>query len=83
MKGLVGHILNLLGSVAISLLAGNLYFMVFKKNLPEAVQTQFSHAAAQVTFMGVSVLFGVLIFAWTFLAVKISQALSGRPKPKT
>ena len=80
-KRLIGIVLAALGSVVMGLIAAQWFFGLFDKTVPPAVITSFNRSAAHGFFITYGLCFGVVIFAWTLLAVALSRFFPGSPKP--
>ncbi len=80
-KRLIGIVLAAVGSVALGLIAAEWFFGLFNKTVPPAVITAFNRGAAHGAFIGYGIGLGVMIFAWTLLAVVLARFFPGAPKP--
>jgi ABC-type phosphate transport system permease subunit len=80
-KRLIGIVLAALGSVVVGLIAAEWFFGLFNKTVPPAVITAFNRGAAHGAFIGYGIGLGVMIFAWTLLALALARFFPGTPKP--
>ena len=80
-KRLIGIVLAAAGSVVLGYLAGQRFFSLFDRTVPPAVITDFNRATAHGFFITYGLILGVVIFAWTVLAVVLARYFPGVPKP--
>jgi hypothetical protein len=74
----VGIILLLAGSVAIGALLGWFAYGVFKTNVPQQLMAVSDKVTVPSQFVGAGAAWGLLIFAWSLLAVACSRWFLGR-----
>ncbi len=82
-RRLIGIVLAAVGSIALGVVAGQWFFGLFDKTVPPAVITDFNRGTAHGFFITYGLGFGVVIFAWTLLAVALARFFPGTPKPPT
>jgi hypothetical protein len=80
-KKVIGLILNLIGSVAIGLFAGQKFYSIFDKTVPAGSMTELVRAGTHSAYLLSGALFGVAIFAWTALAAWMSRFFPAAPAP--
>lgn len=82
MPRFVGLGLLLVGSLALGLGAGHVFFGLFEKTVPPAVITSFNKGAAYFAFLGYGFLLGFVVYLWTMLAMGIARVTGARrPAP--
>ncbi len=79
-KRLIGIVLAAVGSVVLGVIASQWFFGLFDKTVPPAVITSFNKSAVHGAFLGYGIGLGVLIFAWTLLAVALARFFPASPK---
>jgi hypothetical protein len=72
-KRMIGLALVAIGSVGIGALAGQKFFQIFDKTVPAGSMTDLVRAGTHTAYLGSGVLFGVVIAAWTVVAVWLSR----------
>jgi hypothetical protein len=72
-KRWIGLALSLIGSVAIGVLASQKFYALFDKTVPAGAMTDLVRTGTHGTYMGVGVVFGLVIFGWTTLAAWASR----------
>jgi hypothetical protein len=77
---LVGLLVLLLGSEALGVVFGNLFFRLFNHTVPPAVLTSFNKGTAHAAFLLYGLLVGFFIFVWGIVAVMGSRAFRGGTK---
>lgn len=80
-KRLIGIVLAAVGSVVLGIIAAQCFFGLFDKTVPPAVITSFNRSTAHGFFITYGLGLGVVIFAWTLLAVALARFFPGSPKP--
>ena len=80
-KRLIGIVLAALGSVVLGLIAAEWFFGLFNKTVPPAVITDFNRSTAHGFFITYGLGLGVMIFAWTLIALALARFFPGTPKP--
>ncbi len=80
-KRLIGIVLAAVGSLVLGYLAGERFFVLFDKTVPPAVITDFNRATAHGFFITYGLVLGVVVFAWTLLAVVLARFFPAAPKP--
>ena len=68
-KKMIGLVLSLLVSVAIGVVAGQKFFAIFDKTVPAGSMTELVRAGTHTAYLVSGAVFGLVIFAWTTLAV--------------
>ncbi len=69
----IGRWVLLFGSLVLGALAGWGGFMLFEAKVPEAMQTTMLAAEARVYYLGGGLAFGLLIFAWNWVGIRIAS----------
>lgn len=77
---IVGLLLLLLGSEALGVLFGNLFFRLFNQTVPPAVLTSFNKGTAHAAFLLYGLLIGLFIFIWGVVAILGSRVFQGGMK---
>ena len=78
-RRLVGIILLAVGSLLLGYLGGSYAFRLFDKTVPPAVITDLVRGTAHAAYISLGVVFGIVIFAWTLLAVVASRFFPAPP----
>jgi hypothetical protein len=78
MNKLVGVIVLLVGSVAIGVVTGNIFFRLFTTTVPPAVLTSFNKGTAHAAFITYGLVFGLAIFVWALVVVFCSRFFTGK-----
>ncbi len=69
----VGYWVLLLGSLVIGVLAGWGGFFIFEAKVPAAMQTTMLATEARVYYLCSGLLFGFVIFGWTWAGIRIAS----------
>jgi hypothetical protein len=77
---LVGLLLLLVGSEALGVVFGNVFFRLFNHTVPPAVLTSFNKGTAHAAFLLYGVGVGFFIFAWGVVAILGSRVFRGGAK---
>jgi predicted Abi (CAAX) family protease len=72
-KKMIGLVLSLLVSVAIGVVAGQKFFAIFDKTVPAGSMTELVRAGTHTAYLVSGSVFGLVIFAWTTLAVWLAR----------
>jgi hypothetical protein len=75
----IGALLLLGGSLLFGFLSGRSFFQLFLQNLPPLALSSFSTTAAHAAFLTYGIILGLLLFAWSVLAVVLSRFFTRRP----
>jgi hypothetical protein len=82
-KRAIGLVLNLVVSLVLGVLAAQKFFQLFDKTVPAGSMTDLVRAGTHSAYLVAGVVFGLIVFAWTALAVWLSRffqpAGSGSP----
>jgi len=78
MSKLVGVIILLVGSMAIGVLSGNLFFRLCTNTVPPAVLTSFNKGTAHAAFITYGLGFGLCVFLWGLVAVICARFFQGK-----
>lgn len=83
----IGLVLLLIGSVLIGLSAGQRFFWIFDKTVPQGAMTDLVRAGTHGTYLLSGAFFGVVVFLWALLVAFSarffkSAADSGAPPAK-
>ena len=76
----VGVLVLLALSVLLGVLAGEFFFRIWIKTVPNAVTTSFNTASAHAYYLWSGAEVGLAFFAWGYLAPLVSRMF--RPKPE-
>ena len=82
-KKMIGLILNLVGSIAIGVVAGQKFFAIFDKTVPAGSMTDLVRAGTHTAYLTAGAIFGVVIFGWTALAAWLARFFPGTSTPAT
>lgn len=69
----VGLVVLLVGSLVLGALLGVINYRLFLNNVPDNYLSAMGKAMAPAQFVGVGLLIGLVIFAWSLLAVVMSR----------
>jgi hypothetical protein len=72
-KKMIGLVLSLVVSVVIGVLAGQKFFAIFDKTVPAGSMTELVRAGTHTAYLFSGAVFGLVIFAWTTLAVWLAR----------
>lgn len=72
-KRVIGLALSLIGSLGIGVLAGQKFFQIFDKTVPAGSMTDLVRAGTHTAYLMSGILFGLVIFGWTAVAVWLAQ----------
>ena len=72
-KRVVGLVLSLIVSVLLGVLASQRFFQLFDKTVPAGSMTDLVRAGTHTAYLGAGVVYGLVIFAWTTLAVWLAR----------
>ena len=72
-RKMIGLVLNLIVSVAIGLMAGQKFFAIFDSTVPAGSMTEVVRAGTHSVYLFSGAIFGLVIFAWTALAVWLGR----------
>jgi predicted permease len=78
-KRMIGLVLSLIVSIGIGVLAAQKFFQLFDKTVPAGSMTDLVRAGTHSAYLGVGVLFGVVIFAWATAAAWLSRFFQTAP----
>lgn len=69
----IGQWVLLLGSLVLGVLAGWGAFVIFEAKVPAAMQTAMLAAEARVYYLSSGLVFGFVIFGWTWIGIRIAS----------
>lgn len=72
-KSMTGLILNLLGSLAIGVVASLVFLNVFKSSIPAAAMSTMTQKLTPAIYVGVGVGLGIVIALWTLVCAMITK----------
>lgn len=81
-KRLIGIILALVGSLVIGFMAGQQFFRIFDKTVPQGAMTDLVRAGTHTTYIFAGLMFGVVIFAWSLVIGTLARFFPGGSKTK-
>lgn len=79
----VGILLFLAASLALGLVAGEVFFRLFLRMVPPLVLSSFSSSAAHAAYLFYGGVFGVVLFGWGGLALLLARFFSASRAPST
>jgi hypothetical protein len=80
-KRAIGIVLLLLGSLLIGLSAGQRFFWIFDKTVPQGAMTDLVRAGTHGTYLLSGALFGVVVFVWALLVAVSARFFGGAASP--
>ena len=78
-KRSVGIILLLIGSVLIGIAAGQRFFWIFDKTVPQGAMTDLVRAGTHGTYLVSGAVFGLVVFVWSFVAALSAKFFRASP----
>jgi hypothetical protein len=76
----IGLLLSLIGSLALGVLFGWIFYRLYLLHVPEQVITAAQKGFSPVNFIGTGLLLGIVIWAWALLVAWLSPRFRGGAK---
>ncbi len=81
-KVVLGLLLALIGSMALSVAAGKWFFTLYQGSIPDALRAQTITSGTQLMFISRGMILGVAVFVWTMIAVLMAPLFKSRSVPR-
>ena len=78
----LGLLLALIGSMALSAAAGKWFFNLYDSSIPDALRAQTISSGTQLMFLTRGMMLGIAVFVWTVIAVVLAPLFKPRSKPR-
>jgi hypothetical protein len=80
-KRAIGVVLLLIGSLLIGLSAGQRFFWIFDKTVPQGAMTDLVRTGTHGTYLLSGALFGVVVFVWALVVAASARFFRGAADP--